>query len=99
MNRLRYLRESKEISQAELAKIWNTSASAISAWENEANQMDYKTLKRAADFYETSIDYILCRDALVGANEQEEKLLSAYRNMNNKKQKLLMNLTLELKEL
>jgi len=97
MNRLRVLREDRGISQAQLAKDWNTSPSAISAWENETNQMDYAMLIKASSYYNISIDYILENENMGDANSAEEKLLiSSYRSLSKKLKKLLMNLSNEI---
>ena len=97
MNRLRVLREDCGISQAQLAKDWNTSPSAISAWENETNQMDYETLRRASKYYNTSIDYILENETISELKTEEERqLISQYRSLNKKLKRLIINLSNEI---
>lgn len=97
MNRLRVLREDRGISQAQLAKDWNTSPSAISAWENETNQMDYAMLIKASHYYSISIDYILENETMGETNSEEEKqLISQYRSLSKKLKKLLLNLSNEI---
>ncbi len=61
MNRLRELREDKDLYQKDLAKILNVSQQQYSRCETEVNQLSYDGLMTLADFYETSIDYILYR--------------------------------------
>lgn len=97
MNRLRVLREDRGISQAQLAKDWNTSPSAISSWENGTNQMDYSMLIKASSYYNISIDYILGNENIGEANSAEEKqLISQYRSLSKKLKKLLVNLSNEI---
>lgn len=97
MNRLRVLREDRGISQAQLAKDWNTSPSAISSWENGTNQMDYAMLIKASSYYNISIDYILENETTSEINSDGEKqLISQYRSLNKKLKRLLLNLSNEI---
>ena len=97
MNRLRVLREGRGISQAQLGKDWNTSPSAISAWENETNQMDYAMLTKAAKYYHTSIDYILENEKIDReATKEEKQLISQYRSLNKKLKNLLVHIANEI---
>ena len=57
--KLRILREKKGILQKELAMTLNTSASTIGMYENERREPDNKTLKKIANFFNVSIDYLL----------------------------------------
>ena len=59
MNRLKDLREDKDLLQKDLAKILNVSQQQYSRLETEENQLDYEGLIKLAKFYNTSIDYIL----------------------------------------
>ena len=62
--RLRRLREEKELKQTELAKLLNLeSSSTISQYENEAlNRIpDAHILKRLAEIFSVSTDYLLGR--------------------------------------
>lgn len=59
MLRLRDLREDKDLSQKEIAKILNVSQVAYSYYELEKREIDINSLKKLALFYNTSIDYIV----------------------------------------
>ncbi len=59
MNRLRDLREDKDITQKELAKKFNIDQSNYSKYELEKIEIPLKLLKDLAIFYNTSTDYIL----------------------------------------
>lgn len=54
-------RLNKGLSQPELAKIMNVSKQTISNWENGNRIPDILTLKKLADFFNVSTDYLLCR--------------------------------------
>ncbi|MBQ8891257.1 MAG: helix-turn-helix transcriptional regulator [Bacilli bacterium] len=57
--RLRDLREDNDLTQKEVADIINVSQVAYSYYELGRRQIDLKSLMRLANFYNTSIDYIL----------------------------------------
>ena len=59
MNRIKILREEKNIYQKDLAKLLNVSIPAINYYENEKRAMDTKTALILADFFEVSVDYLL----------------------------------------
>lgn len=59
--RLRELRESKNMSQAELAKVFGKSQVAISKYENGNRQLDYEMLNKYSIFFDVSTDYLLGR--------------------------------------
>ncbi len=59
MLRLKDLREDKDLTGRDLAKILNISPSHYSRIENSVYQLDYNGLKTLAVFYNTSVDYIL----------------------------------------
>ena len=61
MNRLKELREDKDLKQKDLAKILNISQQQYARYELEISEMSYDQLNKLADYYNTSIDYLLYR--------------------------------------
>lgn len=59
MNRLKDLREDKDLFQKDIAKILNIAQTTYSGYETENREMSYELLTKVALFYNTSIDYIL----------------------------------------
>ncbi len=59
MNRLKELREDKDLFQKDIAKILNMSQTGYSQYETETNDIPTEVLKKLANFYNTSIDYLL----------------------------------------
>lgn len=57
--RIRDLREDKDLSQKEIASILNMSQSGYSKYEVGTNDVPTKILIQLANFYNTSVDYIL----------------------------------------
>ncbi len=59
MNRLKELREDRDLYQKDIAKILNMSQTGYSQYETETNDIPTSILKKLADYYSTSIDYLL----------------------------------------
>jgi len=60
-NRLRDLREDKDMTQKQLAAVISMSQTGYSKYETGENDIPTQILSDLADFYNTSVDYILCR--------------------------------------
>ncbi len=61
MNRLKELREDKDLYQKDIAKFLKIDQSNYSKYELEKINIPIDTLKKLADFYDTSTDYLLYR--------------------------------------
>ncbi len=59
MNRLKELREDKDIIQSEIAKVLGITQTGYSKYEVETNDILTDVLKKLARYYNTSIDYLL----------------------------------------
>lgn len=59
MNRLKDLRQDKDLYQKDIAKILEMSQTGYSQYETETNDIPTEILKKLAIFYNTSIDYLL----------------------------------------
>lgn len=59
MNRIKMLREEKNIYQKDLAKLLNVSVPAINYYENEKRAIDTETASKLADFFGVSVDFLL----------------------------------------
>ena len=59
MNRLRDLREDKDLTQSDVAKILSCSQTTYSRYESENLNIPVISLKKLAKFYNTSIDYLV----------------------------------------
>ena len=55
----RDLRKEKNLTQKQLGQVLNVDQSAICAWEKGRNQPDYEMLIRCAEFFDTSVDFLL----------------------------------------
>ena len=59
MNIIKDLREDNDLKQKDVAKILNISQQQYARYELEENEMAYGQLIKLAEYYNTSIDYIL----------------------------------------
>ena len=59
--RVRDLREDRDISQTQLAKILGMSQTGYSKYETGENDIPTQILIKLADFYKTTTDYLLGR--------------------------------------
>ena len=59
LHRLRGLREDRDLSQAEMAEFLNIGQSTYSDYELEKVNIPIDSLRKLAEFFHTSIDYIL----------------------------------------
>lgn len=60
-SRLKALRATTGLSQQALAVIADTNQSTINRYENDTSEMPYRILLWYADYFDVSLDYILCR--------------------------------------
>jgi Helix-turn-helix. len=59
---LHRLRKEKHLTQRELADKLSISRSALSLYESNKREPDFATLKKIADFFNVSLDYLLDRE-------------------------------------
>lgn len=58
-HRLKQLRKSFDLTQESFANKISSSRSTIAGYETERKEPDYETLKKIADFFDVSVDYLL----------------------------------------
>lgn len=61
-DKLRYLREHQEYTQADAAQKLGIGQTTYNRYERGVYEPDYKTLKKIANFFQVSIDYLLDND-------------------------------------
>jgi len=59
--RIRNLREDKDLSQTKIAKFLNVSQTTYSRYENGVLDIPSQILIKLANFHKTSVDYLLGR--------------------------------------
>lgn len=58
--RLREIREDRQLSQRQLAEILNVKQNTYSQYETEKRQIPVSLLITLANYYNVSVDYLLC---------------------------------------
>ena len=87
---LRKIRESKKLSQTELAEKSGFQPSAISHFETGRRSPSFDNLKKLADALSVSIDYLLGReDTSKSLGPAAEKLFRDFENMSSEDQDTL----------
>lgn len=73
--RIKNLREDNDLTQREISKFLNISQVAYSYYELNKRNIPLEMLSQLADFYKTSVDYLLYRtdDATPYPKEQKKK--------------------------
>ncbi|AJI22721.1 helix-turn-helix transcriptional regulator [Priestia megaterium] len=75
-DRMRSLRESKELTQKQLADKLGIPNQNVSNYERGFRQPDYDTLQKIASFFEVSIDYLITgNEYRVSSDEMWKELL------------------------
>lgn len=69
MNRLKELRERKELFQSDIAKFLGITTPAYSYYESDKREMSATTAKKLANFFNVSVDYLL------GEDKKDKRLL------------------------
>lgn len=69
--RLFFLREDKDLTQNDLAEIFNVDRSLISKWERNLNSVPLKQLNKYANYFNVSLDYLI---GLTDSKEPTKKL-------------------------
>lgn len=59
--RIRDLREDRDLTQTEIAALLNVSQATYSRYETETLDIPRSSLEVLADYYHTSVDYLLGR--------------------------------------
>ena len=80
MNRIKELRMSRGLSQAELGRVLGCISATVSKWELEQRQLDPVTINALCDYFGVSADYLLCRSGIPNPaiSEADAALLRAY---------------------
>lgn len=81
---LKQLRDRADLTQTELGRKLNIAPSTVSMWEQGHRAPDYDMLKRIANFFNVSTDYLLGNEVerVERFSEEETKLIQDYRGLD-----------------
>lgn len=98
MNRIKDIREDKDMTQNELAKKINIARTTLSGYERQIAEPSFETLIKIANVFNVSVDYILCRtnnpsndNFTEGLTEEEIEELEHYKELLKIKRKVENN--------
>ena len=96
---LKSLRIKKGISQQHLAGVLGISQQSVNKYENHNVEPDISILIAMAEFFGTTVDYLIGRDNNpdlldISPSAHEKKLISQYRSLNDS-EKLCIDTLLE----
>ena len=107
LRNLKLLRKERNLSQQRLADAVNVSQQSINQYENHNIEPDIAVLSRLADYFDTSIDFIVGRTdvrrrieptQLHHLSEEEVQIIERYRSLKEKQRRcvsLVINTLLE----
>lgn len=90
---LKALRESAAVSQKQLAEAIGVSQQSINKYENHNIEPDIETLIRIADYFNTSVDYLIGHTSVkhkienvtaYELNAEESRIVDNYRKLSKK---------------
>lgn len=93
---LKTLRRKHKISQQQLADILGVSQQSINKYENHNIEPDIRTLTAMANYFSTSVDYLIGHTAVdhiiepvhrFDLNAEEAQLIDAYRKLSKNEKK------------
>ncbi len=98
MNRIKDVREDRDIKQKELAKMLDIPITTLSGWENQKYEPPFEYIIKIAEIFNVSVDYIICRtnnpsndNFTEGMTEEDIKDLKHYRELLKIKRKIENN--------
>lgn len=69
-DRLRELRKNKNVSQEEIGDFFGVAKQTISNWENNITEPTMETIKKMAEYFKVTTDYLL------GFNQEDKDKIS-----------------------
>ena len=86
--RLKSLRKQNKMTQADLAQVLNYGYTAISNYESGRNEPSISDLKKIAQYFDVSMDYLLCVNdiknpyAEASENEPDEEFIRIFSQLS-----------------
>lgn len=72
--RLKAIRQDKDLSQLEVAEALHITRTALANYESGTREPDISLLVQIADYFDVSLDYLLCRTNLMTSFSKTNKL-------------------------
>lgn len=101
LKNLKKLRINKGLSQQQLAEVIGVSQQSINKYENHNVEPNIETLSLLADYFETSVDFIIGRTEIkrkiqeverYALSEDEKKIIDIFRQLEKSDSKIVLDL-------
>lgn len=96
MNRIKLLREEKNVYQKDLAQLLGVSVPAINYYENEKRAMDTDTAMKLADYFGVSVDYLLGKSETrsperIKLSDEDISFMKGIKKLDEHEKKIIRN--------
>lgn len=86
---LKALRKAKKVTQQELSEVLGYGYTAVANYESGRNEPSLQDLIRIADFFDVSLDNLLCR---AYPSEEKRKLYASFDRLDERKQQAVLEI-------
>ena len=92
-DRVKYLRQSRELNQVQFAQKMGVTKQSVSNWENDNIMPSVDMLERIADYFKVSTDYLLGLtdepEPPMHISKEEKALVETYRSLSREQRELI----------
>lgn len=85
-DKLRNLIEERNLTQKKVANDLNIAPSTMGGYVQGSSEPDFETLRRIAEYFNVSTDYLLGIKSINCNNSVEDELLRVFRSLTNEQQ-------------
>ncbi|GAA6393674.1 hypothetical protein I4100191B2_11560 [Clostridiales bacterium] len=89
-DRIRRLLSDRNISQKDFAAEIGVAASTAGNYVNGMREPDYETLRRIAQYFQVSTDYLLGRKYDISTDDEQNELLLIFNSLNHNQRQLFL---------
>lgn len=89
-NKLRNLIEERNLTQKKVANDLNIAPSTMGGYVQGSSEPDFETLKRIAEYFNVSADYLLSMKSINCSSSSEDELLRVFRSLTNEQQRIFI---------
>lgn len=88
MNRIKSLRKAKKITQKQLGDVLGVAESTISMYESGNRQPDVDTMRKIADYFNVTIDYLIGGENISSSDKDEldKKIIKIFDSLSENDQ-------------
>lgn len=90
-NKLRNLIEERNLTQKKVANDLNIAPSTMGGYVQGSSEPDFETLKRIAEYFNVSADYLLSMKCINCSSSSEDELIRFFRSLTNEQQRILLS--------